>query len=271
MMADREYVLGTYDEEIERLGLQHSVWRSWMTEGWKRAGFTVGQKILDIGAGPGYATMDLAQIVGPKGKVTALELSERFVANGRERLATNGVDNVEYRNLDLVKDDLEVTGYDAAWCRWVLSFVSDPGLVVSKVAGALRPGGLFAIHEYLEYSTWQCLPSRPAQKSFLDVTIRNWRAAGGEPNIGLVLPKLLNDAGFKIRNATPILFTIRPCDYAWQWPKAWIASSCKRLVESGEMSQDAADLLAAELQEMESDPGTIMLSPSVIEIIAEKS
>ena len=270
-MADREYVLGTYDEEIERLGLQHRVWRAHMTECWKRAGLTVGQKVLDVGAGPGYATLDLAQILGPAGKVTALELSERFVAIGKERLAANGVANVDYQNLDLVKDDIGVTGYDVAWCRWVLSFVSDPGLVVSKVAKALRTGGLFAIHEYLEYSTWQCLPSRPAQKSFVDVTIHNWREAGGEPNIGLVLPKLLKDAGFKIRSATPILFTIRPADYAWQWPKAWIASSCKRLVESGDMTQNEADLLAKEFQVMENDPESIMLSPSVIEIIAEKS
>ena len=78
-------------------------------------------------------------------------------------------------------------------------------------------------------------------------------------------------AGFKIRSATPILFIIRPGDYAWQWPKAWIASSCKRLVESGEMDQTAADLLAAEFREMENDPETIMLSPSVLEVIAERS
>ena len=74
-MADREYVLGTYDEEIERLGLQHRVWRAHMTDCWKRAGLSVGQKVLDVGAGPGYATLDLAQIVGPLGRVAALELS----------------------------------------------------------------------------------------------------------------------------------------------------------------------------------------------------
>ena len=117
-MADREYVLGTYDEEIERLGLQHRVWRAHMTDCWKRAGLSVGQKVLDVGAGPGYATLDLAQIVGPLGRVAALELSERFVASGLERLASNGIKNVDYRNLDLVKDDLRVNGYDAAWCRW---------------------------------------------------------------------------------------------------------------------------------------------------------
>jgi hypothetical protein len=49
-MSDGDYVLGTRDEEVERLGLQHRVWRPRMLDGWRRAGFTVGQTILDVGA-----------------------------------------------------------------------------------------------------------------------------------------------------------------------------------------------------------------------------
>ena len=54
-VPERDYVLGTHDEEIERLGLQHRVWRPRMLEAWRRAGVTVGSRVIDIGAGPGYA------------------------------------------------------------------------------------------------------------------------------------------------------------------------------------------------------------------------
>ena len=68
MADEKDYVLGTHDEEIARLGLQHRVWRPRVLDAWRRAGFTLGQTILDVGCGPGHATLDLAEIVGPRGR-----------------------------------------------------------------------------------------------------------------------------------------------------------------------------------------------------------
>jgi ubiquinone/menaquinone biosynthesis C-methylase UbiE len=62
---EKDYLLGTHDEEVERLGLQHRVWRPRASDAWRRAGFTTGQTLLDVGCGPGWATLDLAEIVGP--------------------------------------------------------------------------------------------------------------------------------------------------------------------------------------------------------------
>ena len=62
MAADRDYILGTHVEEISRLGVQHDVWRPVVLDCWKRAGITTGKCVLDIGAGPGYAAIDLANI-----------------------------------------------------------------------------------------------------------------------------------------------------------------------------------------------------------------
>jgi len=52
MQNDKDYILGTHDEKIVRLGLQHRVWRPRALEAWRRAGFTLGQTLLDIGCGP---------------------------------------------------------------------------------------------------------------------------------------------------------------------------------------------------------------------------
>ena len=78
-MAERDYVLGTHDDEIYRLGYQHRVWRPRALDAWQRARIGDGCKVIDFGAGPGFATMDLAEIVGPTGEVHALERSRRFL------------------------------------------------------------------------------------------------------------------------------------------------------------------------------------------------
>lgn len=62
-MAERDYVLGTHDDEIYRLGYQHRVWRPRALDAWARAHIGDGCKVIDFGAGPGFATMDLAEMV----------------------------------------------------------------------------------------------------------------------------------------------------------------------------------------------------------------
>jgi nitrogen-specific signal transduction histidine kinase len=64
-MAERSYFLGTHDEELERLGLQHRVWRPTVLECWRRAGIGPGSKVLDVGAGPGFAAADLPHVFEP--------------------------------------------------------------------------------------------------------------------------------------------------------------------------------------------------------------
>src|SRR5436190_1999529 len=92
-MSEKDYVLGTHDEELLRLGLQHRVWRPVVLDCWQKAGITTGKRVLDLGAGPGYAALDLAEIVGRSGEVVALERSGKFVAAMRESFRRRGLTN----------------------------------------------------------------------------------------------------------------------------------------------------------------------------------
>src|SRR5262249_62306842 len=94
-MTDRDYVLGTHDEEIARLGVQHRVWRPKMLDAWRRAGFGAGMTIADIGCGPGYAALDLADVVGPSGRVIAIERSRRVLDAPRSQARRRGGPNTE--------------------------------------------------------------------------------------------------------------------------------------------------------------------------------
>src|SRR5437868_4953564 len=106
MAGDQDYVLGTDDEEVVRLGVQHRVWRPIVSECWQRAGVTVGKRIVDVGAGPGYAAFDLAEIVGATGEVLAVERSPKFIAAMKEACRTRGLGNLRIEQLDLMLSDL---------------------------------------------------------------------------------------------------------------------------------------------------------------------
>src|SRR3712207_9167173 len=111
-----DYVLGTEADEIERLGLQHRVWRDRTLDAWRRAGLRSGHVVADVGAGPGWASADLLQIVGPEGRVNALQRSARFLA----ALRAPGLPNVDAPAPDVARDHFGEAFADAAWCRWGL-------------------------------------------------------------------------------------------------------------------------------------------------------
>ncbi len=271
MTTERDYILGTHDEEIVRLGLQHRVWRPVVLSCWQRAGITVGKRVLDVGAGPGYATVDLAEIVGPTGEVVALERSSKFVSAMKERIRIHGLTNVKkIYELDLMSDDLPKGPFDFSWCRWVLSFVDEPGVVVKKIAGAIRQNGIAIFHEYGHYETWRYFPRIPSHEKFREHVIATWRESGGEPDSAPALPTFLAENGLLIRSATPHLFCIRPDDYMWQWPATFIEVYLPRLIEQGRIDRPFADQVRTDLAVAEKNPNSLMITPLVLEIIAEK-
>lgn len=268
--GERDYILGTHDEEVIRLGLQHRVWRPVVLSLWQRAGITVGKRVLDIGAGPGYGTIDLAEIVGPMGEIVAVERSSKFVSVVKETCRLRALNHVKIHELDLMNEDLPPGHYDFSWCRWVLSFVSDPALLIKKLAAVMPKGSIAIFHEYAHYTTWRFSPRRPILERFAEQVGESWRATGGEPDIGLNLPPLLSANGFTVRSAIPRIYCVRPSDYMWQWPAAFIESAPSRLQELGRVEEAFVNQVKAEFAEAAEDPNSLMLTPLVLEIVAER-
>jgi SAM-dependent methyltransferase len=270
MANEREYVLGTHDAELERLGLQHDVWRPHASRAWRRAGFTVGQTLLDVGSGPGYAALDLAQIVGPSGRVVAMDCSRRFLDALERAARARGLVCIEALELDLDVDPLPDVSADGAWTRWVYAFVRRPQELLRRVADRLRPGGAMALHEYVDYRAWRLSPRCAPFEAFVDEVMASWRANGGEPDIALDLPRWLEDLGFDLLATRTISDVARPGDFVWQWPKAFVATGLERLVDLGRLDRARARTMQEAFDEVERTPGAFMLTPTVLEIVARK-
>jgi SAM-dependent methyltransferase len=266
--GEKDYVLGTDDQEIERLALQHRVWRPRALDAWRRAGFTVGQTLLDVGSGPGHATVDLAELTGPSGRVLAIDRSRRFLDAALAACRARGLDNVTALELDLDDPKLPALAADGAWCRWVFAFLKHPRQLLARLHGALRPGAALVVHEYLDYATWRLAPRCSEFEGFVRAVIAAWRASGGEPDRGLDLPAWLPEAGFECRSLTPIVDVVPPSSFVWQWPKAFVHAGLRRLVELGRLAEDRAGATARAFADAESAPGVLMVTPTVLELVA---
>lgn len=269
-MSEKSYVIGTHDAEIERLGVQHRVWRASVLDLWNIAGIAAGQTVIDAGAGSGYATRDLAEIVGPTGRVIALERSHRFLTALKVNAEARGLANVEAIDTDLL-DYVWPDGIaDAIWCRWVLTFVSDPTHVVRGFARALKPGGKAIIQEYCDYASWRLAPKSDVFESYVAKIIARWCASGGEPDIGLALPTMLADAGLEIETVRPVVFAARMNDFIASWPNGFARGHLPVMREAGDISAAEATAITAELDSYERDPNALVITPGVLQIVARK-
>lgn len=269
-MSDRDYVLGTHDDEVYRLGLQHRVWRARVLNAWRRAGIREGAKVIDCGAGPGFATLDLAEIVGPEGAVYALERSQRFLKVLAAQTKARALTNVQPHEVDLITDEIPVSGADAAWVRWVLAFLPDPKAALQKLVSAVRPGGALIIYEYLHYRTLALKPASPAFDRFVDEVVANWRSSGGDPDAGHMIPHWLSEMGLSLETVRPHIEVIAPDDPMWAWPESFFHLHIDRLLELKRITAaDASDMRSAFARDA-GRPGARMVTPLVVEIIARK-
>jgi len=141
-----DYHLGNTDAEHERL-IRQAVRLAPVTERFFReAGIASGQQVLDLGAGVGDVAMLVARIVGPSGKVVAIERDARTINRARARAAEAGLNNIDFVSADIAEYFTD-SMFDAAVGRYILQFVPDPVAALRSVAKQIRPGGVVAFQE----------------------------------------------------------------------------------------------------------------------------
>lgn len=163
------------------------------------AGLRAGDRVLDVGCGNGWVTLEAARRVQPGGSVVGADVSRPMLGLARERAAAAGVGSVE-----LLEADAQVHAFgerfDALVSRFGLLFFEDPGAAFSNLAGALRPGGRIAFTAWqgLMQSEWILVPGAAAS---VHVGMPEGIEPGAPGPFGLADPdrtrELLERAGFE--------------------------------------------------------------------------
>ena len=107
-----------------------------------------GMTVLEPGPGMGFFTLELARLVGPSGRVVAVDLQPRMIEGLKRRAAKAGLlDRIDAR---LAKPDtlgVDWLGADFALAFAVVHEVPSPGPFFAQVAAALKPGALLLMAE----------------------------------------------------------------------------------------------------------------------------
>lgn len=267
---EREYVLGTQDNELHRLGFQHQVWAPQSTRLWELARFAPGARLLDLGSGPGYATADLAQLVGVHGHISAVDVSRRFLSSLEQLIAARALHNVSWHESDAASLPHESASLDGAFARWLLCFTPDPQAVVHEVARVLRPGGRFAIMDYANYEALTIAPASEAIDHVIRATGQSVKLHGGSFAVGRELPGMLHAAGFDLEHIEPIVRVARPSSALWNWPSSFFSNYLPTLVSLGLITEDDRDAFERVWRERSHNPSAYLITPTMVGIVGVK-
>ena len=154
------YVLGTHSAELQRLGRQHTFWRQECRSGLQRAGFGPGDRLLDLGCGPGFCSLELAELVGPSGQVLGLDLSPDYIEHLKQLADQQNLRQLRGIAADLAEPQrLPNAGHwDGAWCRWLWMFLPKLEPLLDGLSSALRPGGRLVLQEYIRWDSFSLRP-----------------------------------------------------------------------------------------------------------------
>jgi ubiquinone/menaquinone biosynthesis C-methylase UbiE len=106
-----------------------------------------GERILEIGPGVGYYTLDMAEWVGAEGTVEIFDLQQEFLDHVMRRAAERDLANVNPTQGDATALPYEVDSVDAVVLTAVLGEIPDPVAALRQIERVLKPTGRLVVGE----------------------------------------------------------------------------------------------------------------------------
>ena len=192
--------------------------RAWLNDATRMmldaAQISTGSRVLDIAAGSGDQTLDIARRVGENGYVLATDISACILELAQQNARAEGFSQIETRVADAQSLVLDGAHFDAAVCRLGLMFCNDPQAALTGARDALKPGGQFGALVFSGPHNNPCLTimmqtalkhaglTADAPSPFAPGTLMSLGKSG-------LLLQLLNDAGFIDITVQPVTAPFR--------------------------------------------------------------
>ncbi len=132
-----------------------------------------GMSVLDVGCGWGDMTLQVAGVVGPKGRVVGIDCVEAFLQEARKDAAAKGLSNVEFSRGD-AEVALPENEFDYVVARFGTMFFTNPVAALRRMRKALKPGG------QITHIVWRRREDNPAWQKAKDITLRHLPPPGAD-------------------------------------------------------------------------------------------
>jgi arsenite methyltransferase len=150
-----------------------------------------GNRILDVGCGPGFYDIELLEDVGPEGSVVGLDISTDMLAMAAKRAEAH--DNVTFKEAAATSLPVPDASFERALCVQVLEYVPDVPAALSEMYRALRPDGRVLVWD-VDWATvsWHAIDWQLTRR-----VLAAWNKHLTHPSLPRTLAARLRSAGFE--------------------------------------------------------------------------
>jgi len=245
-----------YEAELNRLKLLEEISDPITISHLKMLRVSKAWNCLEVGAGAGSVALWLSTRVAPTGKVVATDMNTRFLTH-------LNIPNLEIRQHDIFKDDLETAQYDLVHCRALLMNLPESEKALKRIANAVRPGGWLLIEE-ADYGSMLSLDiTNPAAADFtamLRAGLDFLHKVGiMDPYFGRRVLSLVEQLGFIDVGHEGRTYVGRPSDPAFRWHILTVQVNLPPMVNAGLVTQEQVDSITR----LVLDPDFYALGPTL--------
>ena len=157
-----------------------------------------GERIIDIGSGPGLMAAELADAVSERGKVCGVDSSQDMITLSSARLGNRPW--LDFRVADATTLPYPDRSFDAAVCVQVLEYVQNIENALSELYRVLRPGGRAVIVD----TDWDSIVWHASDTNLMGRVLKAWGEHLHDPYLPRTLSRKLKVAGFVLRQRSVI-------------------------------------------------------------------
>jgi SAM-dependent methyltransferase len=243
------YLLDGSDEDLKRLLAISELLSPSTRTALRRSGIAAGWAVIDCGCGPLGGLLDLAEMVGPAGRVVGVDASRPAVERARSAVAALGLGNVEIVVGDVHDVQASALGgpFDLALTRLFLPYQPDPARTLRQIAALLRPGGWIIAQEPLRHPAPRSFPHLPALDTYWGLFHRLVEGFGAPAQAVEQLPGSAAAAGLEVVRMDG-WFVVDDPDQGFATHAGTLAAARERATAAGLVTGEEIDGVVSDLR-----------------------
>ena len=201
-----------------------------------------GERVLDVGAGPGFLATAIDEAVGKSGSVCGVDISEPLLEVARSQ--SKDQHGIEFRHGDATQLPYPEEAFDAVVSTQVLEYVPDVDAALGEFHRVLRVAGRVALLD----TDWDSIVWHSPDRARMSRILKAWEEHAADPFLPRTLAKRLKRAGFQVETQSILpLFNAEfdPNTYS----NRMIDLIVPFVVGRGGITHDEAEMWARELRD----------------------
>lgn len=268
LVQPNPYALATGAAAVRRLHVLHDIYAPAGRRVLLQAGLRAGMKVADFGCGVGVVTRMLAEMVGPSGSVTGVDVNGQQLTEAAAFCESRGVMNTSFVKADATGTGLPRGSFDLVYCRFLLLHLPDPMACLREMRDVLRPGGIIVVEDG-DLASAESIPPT-AIDAFAEFFCKFGPTRGLDYSLARNLYHMVIGAGFSDINVDihqPAIIRGENRSFLkWSVEEAGPA-----FVDAGVVTQERLEYTLAEMQNAIEDPAVLILAPRMSLVSGRKT